>query len=111
MCCSPWGQKESDMTERLNNNKCVFVCVYLYVCVCVSIHMTFSGLSTSLKSKLNEDKGHNLFLLLYAQNLIKYLMLSMVSTYLEDTVSSTIMRQISLALSHPYQYSSSLLLS
>ena len=19
-CCSPWGQKESDMTERLNNN-------------------------------------------------------------------------------------------
>jgi len=20
-CCSPWGQKESDMTEQLNNNK------------------------------------------------------------------------------------------
>ena len=20
VCCSPWGQKESDMTERLNNN-------------------------------------------------------------------------------------------
>ena len=20
-CCSPWGRKESDMTERLNNNK------------------------------------------------------------------------------------------
>ena len=20
-CCSPWGHKESDMTERLNNNK------------------------------------------------------------------------------------------
>ena len=20
-CCSPWGQKELDMTERLNNNK------------------------------------------------------------------------------------------
>ena len=20
-CCSPWGGKESDMTERLNNNK------------------------------------------------------------------------------------------
>ena len=20
-CCSPWGSKESDMTERLNNNK------------------------------------------------------------------------------------------
>ena len=20
VCCSPWGHKESDMTERLNNN-------------------------------------------------------------------------------------------
>ena len=20
-CCSPWGRKESDMTEQLNNNK------------------------------------------------------------------------------------------
>ena len=20
-CCSPWGHKESDMTEQLNNNK------------------------------------------------------------------------------------------
>ena len=20
-CCSPWGHKEQDMTERLNNNK------------------------------------------------------------------------------------------
>ena len=37
MCCSPWGREESDMTERLNNNKCVCVsicvggCVYLYI--------------------------------------------------------------------------------
>ena len=21
VCCSPWGRKESDLTERLNNNK------------------------------------------------------------------------------------------
>ena len=21
VCCSPWGLKESDMTERLNNNR------------------------------------------------------------------------------------------
>jgi len=26
-CCSPWGHKESDMTERLNN-KYFFVCMY-----------------------------------------------------------------------------------
>ena len=23
-CCSPWGHKESDMTERLNNNNPIF---------------------------------------------------------------------------------------
>ena len=23
-CCSPWGRKESDMTERLNNNNPIF---------------------------------------------------------------------------------------
>ena len=22
VCCSPWGRKESDTTERLNNNFC-----------------------------------------------------------------------------------------
>ena len=26
MCCSPWGCKESDRTERLNNNKRYFHC-------------------------------------------------------------------------------------
>ena len=26
-CCSPWDLKESDTTERLNNNKCrIFSC-------------------------------------------------------------------------------------
>ena len=24
LCCSPWGRKESDMTERLNNNNPIF---------------------------------------------------------------------------------------
>ena len=23
-CCSPWGHKESDMTERLNNNNFIY---------------------------------------------------------------------------------------
>ena len=26
VCCSPWGHKESDVTEQLNNNK-LLVCV------------------------------------------------------------------------------------
>ena len=25
VCCSPWGHKESDTTERLNNNKFILV--------------------------------------------------------------------------------------
>ena len=28
-CCSPWGHKESDMTEQLNNNiHALDICVY-----------------------------------------------------------------------------------
>ena len=27
-CCSPWGCKESDMTERLNNN--IYKYIYIY---------------------------------------------------------------------------------
>ena len=54
-CCSPWGHKEPDMTERLNNSSnndgkeelptsltlhgekkhVVYVCVCVCVCVCV----------------------------------------------------------------------------
>ena len=29
VCCSPWGCKESDMTEWLNNNKLLYCCVFL----------------------------------------------------------------------------------
>ena len=25
MCCSPWGRKESDMTEQLNNKKSILI--------------------------------------------------------------------------------------
>ena len=28
VCCSPWGHKELDTTEQLNNNKYFIVCVY-----------------------------------------------------------------------------------
>ena len=36
-CCSPWGCKESDRTERLNNSmwKKAHHCVHLCACVCV----------------------------------------------------------------------------
>ena len=29
VCCSPWGHKESDMTERLNNNNPFWTCVFI----------------------------------------------------------------------------------
>ena len=29
VCCSPWGRKESDTTERLNNNN-----IYIHTCIC-----------------------------------------------------------------------------
>ena len=33
VCCSPSGYKESDMTERLNNNKTsyTYICIHVYV--------------------------------------------------------------------------------
>ena len=36
-CCSPWGLKESDTTEKLKNNNlglCVFVCICLFLNFC-----------------------------------------------------------------------------
>ena len=36
VCCSPWGRKESDMTEWLNNNN-IYMYVYIYMCVCVCV--------------------------------------------------------------------------
>ena len=29
-CCSPWGQKESDMTEQLNNNNNIIIIIFKY---------------------------------------------------------------------------------
>ena len=31
--CSPWGHKELDMTEQLNNNKVCFLCLWVYFCL------------------------------------------------------------------------------
>ena len=36
LCCSPWGHKESDMTERLNNNKLVQFSSVQFSCSVVS---------------------------------------------------------------------------
>ena len=37
VCCHPWGHKESDMTERLNNN----IYIYTYICkIYIYIHIT-----------------------------------------------------------------------
>ena len=31
VCCSPWGGKESDMTEKLSNNKFLSKKKYIYI--------------------------------------------------------------------------------
>ena len=30
VCCSPWGSKESDTTEQLNNNSNIYVCMKVF---------------------------------------------------------------------------------
>ena len=37
-CCSPWGRKEWDVTERLNNNMCFYWSAYWF---CVSVSVIF----------------------------------------------------------------------
>ena len=39
MCCSPWGHKEPDMTERLNwaELNWVFHCICIYICTTSSL--------------------------------------------------------------------------
>ena len=36
-CCSPWGCKESDVTERLKNNN--NIPLFVYTTFCLSIHL------------------------------------------------------------------------
>ena len=37
LCCSPWGHKESDMTEQLNltereRERYIYIYIYIYAC-------------------------------------------------------------------------------
>ena len=31
VCCSPWGRKELDTTEQLNNKICIYVYMYIHI--------------------------------------------------------------------------------
>ena len=33
VCCSPWGHKESDATEQLNNNNHTYTFIFLCACI------------------------------------------------------------------------------
>ena len=49
---SPWGQKEVDMTEQLNNNnQAVYLCLYLYL-ITDSMDINLSKLK-----EIVEDRG------------------------------------------------------
>ena len=40
VCCSPWGCKESDMTERLNNNMLCIILIYCLVSLVWTSHLS-----------------------------------------------------------------------
>ena len=39
-CCSPWGHKKLDITERLSWN--ILICLYIYVCVHIYIYCIYN---------------------------------------------------------------------
>ena len=41
MCCSPWGHKESDMTERLNNKQLIFYSKEVTLQTCLRPELLF----------------------------------------------------------------------
>ena len=40
VCCSPWGCKESDMTEQLNNNMLCIILIYCLVSLVWTSHLS-----------------------------------------------------------------------
>ena len=41
-CCNPWGHKELDTTEQLNNNNGVLNAPFLYLCIIVKFSQSLS---------------------------------------------------------------------
>ena len=55
MCCSPWGLKESDKTERLkNNNTGLILLVILYIAA-----NTMQGKGLTFKVRTRAESGPN----------------------------------------------------
>ena len=57
VCCSPWGHKESDMTQQLDNNKCAWHSAYHRVC-CVGDQGNTSMVPLNLP--LNGERGSDI---------------------------------------------------
>jgi len=63
VCCSPWGSKESDTTEQLNNNSNMYVCMKVFWKIWSTIKgKVLSGKSkkrpTTLRQTHNERETH-----------------------------------------------------
>ena len=54
VCCSPWGRQELDMTEQLNNNRCVY-CGYIYFDIYGCVHTYESCLHASALFAIAEN--------------------------------------------------------
>ena len=55
VCCSPWGCKESDMTERLNSNNNIGYTFQVYFILPFSLHMSFFQRFLGLSNFLRKD--------------------------------------------------------
>ena len=63
MCCSPWGRKESDKTEQLNNNKS-HTSIYPNLIIHIQTVYHLSGSSFPLYLHYHVLPFHSLYLLL-----------------------------------------------
>ena len=56
-CCSPWGRKEYNTTEWLNNNKCEFYTkIFTEILLRFRLHITLFFSFTVFKDELQEHK-------------------------------------------------------
>ena len=44
MCCSPWGHKELDTTEQLNNRNYIYIYIYTYIYIYIYIYIVIESL-------------------------------------------------------------------
>ena len=73
-CCHPWGHKELDMTEQLNNSICIYIYIHTYV-----KYIFVYTLQTYINTYVDLTKPNNSLYLVYAQYYVRVMMKVMTS--------------------------------